>query len=121
MSAVLNDTCSNATTFRASEQANGRSTDANGDLAAVKSIAAFSSDAPGIHLGDSRILMGQRGVLNYGVAKPWSMSEMIEGRTAQGGLNATKEAYGEEYNTIHCPLPNRNRFTSVIAYSFTGR
>ncbi|WP_293001947.1 hypothetical protein [Nevskia sp.] len=32
-----------------------------------------------------------------------------------------KQAYGEEYSTIHVPLPLRGRLTSVIVYSATAR
>lgn len=121
MSPILNDICSNATQFSAEAARNGSNTNNMGDLATVKGIAAFGTNAPGIHLGDERILMGQRGVMSYTVAKAWSMSEPIEGRDENGVLNGTKQSYGEEYNAIKAPRPLANRFTSVLYYSASNR
>ena len=85
-------------------------------------MPAWSTNAPGIDLGDERILMGQRGTTHYRVAKAFSMSEMQEGRDPETGeMNGTKEAYGEEYNAIHTPKPLADRYTSVVVYSGTGR
>lgn len=121
MSNTLNDTCTNAEQFVASMKRSGSDTNAQGDLEMVKALPAFSTNAPATHLGDERIIMGQKGALTYTVVKPFTLSEMQEARDANGQLNGGKEAYGEEYNAIHCPKPIRNRFTSVLFYSKTGR
>lgn len=121
MSNTLNDTCTNAEQFIVSQRRDGTRTSVQGDLEAVKSLPAYSTNAPGTHLGDERILMGQRGALTYTVVKPYSLSEMQEARDSNGQLKGGKEAYGEEYNAIHCPKPIRNRFTSVLFYSASGR
>ncbi|MCM0151666.1 hypothetical protein KCN56_24230, partial [Photobacterium galatheae] len=121
MSNTLNDTCTNAEQFIVSQRRDGTRTNAQGDLEAVKSLPAYSTNAPGTHLGDERILMGQRGALTYTVVKPYTLSEMQEARDSNGQLKGGKEAYGEEYNAIHCPKPIRNRFTSVLFYSASGR
>ncbi|MEI8634726.1 hypothetical protein P4S72_27175 [Vibrio sp. PP-XX7] len=121
MSNTLNDTCTNAEQFVASMRRDGSQTNAQGDLEAVKALPAFATNAPATHLGDERILMGQRGTLTYTIVKPYSLSEMQEARDERGQLKGGKEAYGEEYNAVHCPVPIRNRFTSVLFYSATGR
>ena len=93
-----------------------------GDLEAIKALPAMSTNAPGIDLGDERILMGQRGTTTYTVAKAFALSEMIEGRDpTTGELNGTKEAYGQEFNSIHTPKPLADRYTSILVYSATNR
>ena len=121
MSPTLNDECTNAEQFAAERKRDGTNTNLSGDLATVKAIPAFGTNAPGIDLGDERIIMGVRNAMSYVVAKPWMMSQMIEGRDENGVLNGTKEAYGEEYNCIKSPKPLHNRYTSVLYYSFTSR
>ncbi|TAP37768.1 hypothetical protein EYR97_04865 [Alteromonas sp. KUL42] len=122
MSNTLNDMCTNAEQFVVSLKRDGSDTNGMGDLAAIKAMPAWSTNAPGIDLGDERILMGQRGTTHYRVAKAFAMSEMQEGRDPETGeMNGTKEAYGEEYNAIHTPKPLADRYTSVVVYSATGR
>lgn len=121
MSNTLNDTCTNAEQFIASMKRDGSETTSVGDLEKVKGINSWETNAPGIHLGDERILMGQPGTLSYTITKSFSLSEMIEARDANGNIIGGKEAYGEEYNSIHCPKPIRNRFTSVLFYSEANR
>lgn len=120
MSATLNDACTNATQFVSSFKRDGSDTTSSGDLAAIKSIPAYSTNAPGIHLGDERVLLGQKNVASYVVAKPFTTSAPIE-VMEDGHAVAKKVCYGEEYNVIKVPKPIRNRLTSVVAYSKTAR
>ena len=122
MSSTLNDTITNAEQFIEHFRRDGSSTNNDGDLASVKGIPAFGTNAPGIDLGDERILLGQRGIGAYTVAKPFVTGEPVELVDPSSGRPVGKKvAYGEEYNAITVPLPVRNRFTSVIAYSATAR
>lgn len=121
MSDTLNDECTNAEQFAASNKRDGTNTNLQGDLVAVKGLPVFGTNAPNIDLGDERILMGVSGTMSYVVGKPWTMSEVIQGRDANGDLNGTKEAYGQEFNCIKCPAPVKNRFTSVLYYSVGSR
>lgn len=121
MSPTLNDTISNAEQFVNLLGRNGSSTDGQGDLQAVKGIPTFGTNAPGIDLGDQRILLGQRGQLTYTVAKPFALGEPFEVVGGDGRPVGKKQAYGEEYNAIKLPTPIRNRLTSVLVYSFSGR
>lgn len=121
MSPTLNDTATNADQFVASMKRNGSDTNAQGDLAAIKDIPAYGTNAPGVDLGDERIIMGQRNVLGYTIAKPFVTGEPFELTGPDGHPIGKKAAYGEEYNAIAVPRPVRNRFTSVIVYSSTAR
>jgi len=121
MSPTLNDECTNAEQFAVERKRDGTNTNLSGDLSTVKANPAFGTNAPGIDLGDERIIMGVRNAMSYVVAKPWMMSQMIEGRDENGALNGTKEAYGEEYNCIKSPKPLHNRYTSVLYYSVSSR
>jgi len=121
MSPTLNDLASNAEQFVASLKRNGSDTSAQGDLQAIKDIPAFGTNAPGVDLGDERILMGRRGVAGYCVAKPFMTGEPFEQVNSQGQAIGKKMAYGEEYNAIVIPKPVRDRFTSVVVYSNSAR
>lgn len=121
-SPTLNDTATNAEQFTAQGKRNGSETTADGDLQAIKSVPAFSTNAPGVDLGDERMVIGQRGLLSYVVSKPFQFGEPFEARDgATGQPIGKKQAYGEEYNAIKLPTTLRGRLTSIIAYSFTGR
>lgn len=121
MSSTVNDTCTNARQFEASSQKNGTDTDNMGDLARVKGISAWKSDAPGVDLGDERILIGQRGTTSYSIAKPFVTGQPFEAVDSTGKAIGKKQAYGEEYSAIKTPVPVRNRMTSVIVYSAANR
>ena len=121
MSEVLNDVATNAEQFTTSGKRNGSDTDQGGDLTSIKSTAAYGTNAPGIDLGDERILMGQRNTTAYTIAKPWMMSEPQQARDEKGRLTGALESYGEEYNTVHTPKPVNGRYTSVLFYSFSNR
>lgn len=121
MSYTLNNTASNANNFEADSKRNGTDTDAMGDLQAVKGVPAFSSNAPGVDMGDERAILGQRGTLTYTVAKPFVTGQPFEAVDGNGFAIGKKQAYGEEYSAIKVPTPIRNRLTSVIAYSASGR
>jgi len=121
MSSVLNDKASNAETFTAQAARNGADTDAAGDLQRIKMIAAYGTDAAGIDLGVSRILMGPRGTLGLTIAKPWMIGPTFEAVGASGRPTGKRIAYGEQYVGLKVPTPIRDRLTSVIAYSATAR
>lgn len=121
MSPTLNDTLSNAEQFINEFKRNGTDNTTDGDLMKVKGIAAYGTNAPGIDLGDQRIVIGQRGTLTYTVAKPFALGEPFEAVGPNGKPIGKKQAYGEEYNAIKTPTPIRNRLASVLVYSFTNR
>ncbi|TCS35790.1 Mu-like prophage I protein [Paucimonas lemoignei] len=121
MSPVLNDTITNAEQFALQAKRNGTDTTPDGDLERVKGLPTYGTNAPGVDLGDERILIGQRGLLGYVVSKPFVTGQPFEAVDSQGRAIGKQQAYGEEYSAIKVPTPVANRMTSVLAYSFSGR
>jgi hypothetical protein len=122
MSYTLNNSCSQASQFESASKKSGTDTNNDGDLEMVKGLPAFSTNAPSIDLGDERAIIGLRGTLSYGIAKPFMTGDAFEAVDATTGKAiGKKQAYGEEYNAIKVPTPIRKQFTSIIAYSVTGR
>lgn len=121
MSPVLHDETTNADMFAASLKRDGTATSAMGDLERIKSVPAWGTNQPGINLGDERILIGQKGLLTYKIAKPYVLGEPFEAVDANGKAIGKKQSYGEEYSAIKLPTPLRGRMTSVLAYGFAGR
>lgn len=117
----LNDMITNAESFMEQYKRNGSDTDQDGDLGRIKSIPAFKTNAPGADMGSERVLIGQRGLLGYVVAKPFVTGQPFEAVDSTGAPIGKKQAYGEEYSAIKVPTPIANRMTSVLVYSFTGR
>ena len=121
MSSVLNNECTDAEQFTALGKRPDADITVSGDLEAIKTIPAFKTNAPGVHFGDQRGIMGQRNTLSYTIAKTFTLSQMIPTRNENGDLTGGQEVYGAEYSCIYCPLPLRNRFISVIYYSKLAR
>jgi len=122
MSETMNDTCTNARNFESSAKKNGTDTTAMGDLETVKGIPAWATNAPNIDLGDERIILGQRGLAGYTIAKPFTTGEPFEVvDPTTGQPTGQKQAYGEEYSAVKVPEPVANRITSVLAYSASTR
>lgn len=121
LSETLHNECTNADQFTFSYSKDGTSLTQMGDLADVKGTAAYGTNQPSTDLGTERILIAPRGHLAYTIAKPFTMGEPFEAVNSAGVPIGKKQAYGEEYSAIHVPAPIRNRVTSVLAYSFTGR
>lgn len=121
MSPTMNNTYTNADNFEAQTKRDGSNTNNDGDLDMVKGISSFGTNAPGIDLGDERTILGQRGTMTYTIAKPFVTGQPFEAVDSNGNAIGKKQAYGEEYSAIKVPTPIRNRLTSVLAYSFTGR
>lgn len=121
MSPVLNDTLTNATQFAAEMMRAGSNLGGSGDLATIKGISTFGTNAPGIDMGDDRIIMGQRGTLSYVVVKPFTTGIPFEAVDSNGLPTGERIAYGEEYNALHVPSPLQNRLTSIIVYDSDAR
>lgn len=119
---ALHNTITEAEQFEANSEKPGNGLDGSGDLQMVKGIPFWGTNQPGVDLEDSRILMGERGTSSYGIAKPFATGmpfEVIDPSTSKP--TGEKQAYGEEYSSIHTPLPLRGRLSSVIVYSATAR
>lgn len=121
MAHTLNDQITNADSFVAQSKRSGTDTTSGGDLATIKAVPAFSTNAPGIDLGEERVLLGQRGTLSYVVGKAFQTGAPFQAVDTNGKPTGQLQAYGEEYSAIHVPSPLRGYMTSLIAYSVTGR
>jgi hypothetical protein len=120
MSYMLNNEMSKAEQFALSYRRDGTATTLQGDLDSVKGLPVFDTNAPG-DFGDMRILLGQRGLTSYVIAKPYSMGTPFEAVGGHGMPTGEKIAYGEEYNAIYTPKSVRNRYTSILVYDSTTR
>ena len=120
MSYMLNNEMSKAEQFALSYRRDGTATTLQGDLDSVKGLPVFDTNAPG-DFGDMRILLGQRGLTSYTIAKPYSMGIPFEAFGEHGMPTGEKVAYGEEYSAIYTPKPVRNRYTSILVYDGATR
>ncbi len=120
MSYMLNNEATKAEQFAHSYRRDGTSTTLQGDLEAVKGLPVFDTNAPG-DFGDQRILLGQRGLTSYTIAKPYQMGNPFEAVDELGRPTGAKVAYGEEYSAIHTPKPVRSRYASILVYDSTQR
>ena len=121
MSEILHDTCTNARSFVSSQQRSGSGLTTTGDLESIKAIPAFSTNAPGVDLGDERILIGAVGVATYALAKPFETGRPFEALGSNMQPIGEQIAYGEEYSAVHIPTALAGRLTSVIAYDSDAR
>ena len=121
MSYTLNNSVTNANNFEADSKRNGTDTTSQGDLATVKGVGAFSTNAPSVDLGEERAIIGQRNVMTYTVAKPFVTGQPFEVTDANGYATGQKQAYGTEFSAMKVPTPIRGHLTSLIAYSVTAR
>lgn len=93
---------------------------AQGTLTPVKGVPQWDTNAPGLDLGDDRLILGRRGDFRYTVARPFSIGQPFE-KQENGRPVGKKIAYGEEYSSLIVPERLREGFTSVIPYSATAR
>lgn len=121
MSQTLDNAMTQATSFTAngSRTATGLSTD--GSVGQVKGLPIFNSTAPGIQLGDTRILLGERGNSRFRMVKPWSMNPLEQARNSAGAYIDAQDGFGTQWVVSHTPAQLKNSLTSVIVYSATGR
>lgn len=94
---------------------------AAGDLGSVRGVPNFKSFAPSLQLGDTRVVIGERGNTRYRMMKPWQMGELQDQRDSNGRFTGKKEAYGDQFVVLHTPTPLKGAYTSVVLYSATGR
>lgn len=116
---VLTNMITDAEQFSEASSRADSSISAQGNLQPVKGIPGWATDAPGIDLGDERMLLGQRANFWYTIAKTFQTGVPYELFDSNGMALGKKGAYGEEYSSLHIPKPLRSRFTSILAYSVT--
>jgi len=94
---------------------------ANGDLGRIKDVPTFRVAAPGIALGDQRIIMGERGSTKFRISKAWSMNQLENQRDNTGAFTGEKASYGDQFVILKTPDPLKRAYTSVVFFSTTGR
>ncbi|MDD2664367.1 MAG: phage protease [Dechloromonas sp.] len=121
MSGTLMTAIEQAESFGANFARPGTTLDQNGNLGAVKGIPGFKSYAPGLQLGDNRIVIGQRGLTRFRMLKPWALGQLQDQKDSNGRFTGKKEAYGDQFIALHTPSPLKAGLTSIVLYSATGR
>lgn len=121
MSGALDNALTQAESFRATGQrvATGLATD--GSVGFTKGIPTFNPSAPGLVMGDTRILVGQRGNTRFRMCKAFAMNPPEQARNAAGLFTDQQEGFGTQWVVSHTPTPLKNSLTSIIVYSATGR
>lgn len=121
MSGTVMTAVEQAGSFVANFKRNGTDLTADGNLGAVKGVANFKSYAPGLAMGDQRVILGERGITRYRMMKPWQMGQLENQKDANGRFTGKKEAYGDQFVALHTPVPLKAALTSIVLYSATGR
>lgn len=99
----------------------GTDLQADGNLGRIKDVPNFRTTAPGLYMGDQRVVIGERGVTRWRMMKPWSMNALENQRDSNGRFTGKKEAYGDQFVVLHTPTPLKAAYTSIVLYSSSAR
>lgn len=99
----------------------GTDLQANGNLGRIKDVPNFRTTAPGLYMGDQRVVLGERGVTRWRMMKPWSMNALENQRDSNGRFTGKKEAYGDQFVVLHTPVQLKAAYTSIALYSSSAR
>ncbi|MCB5187374.1 phage protease [Methylobacillus caricis] len=121
MSGSVMTTIEQARTFVATGERKGTSLDSEGNLGIVKGVPNFKTSAPGLQMGDQRVLIGERNLTRFRMLKPWSMGQLENQRDDNGNFTGKKEAYGDQFIVVHTPTPLKAGLTSIALYSAAAR
>ncbi|MBL8387004.1 MAG: hypothetical protein JNK17_02085 [Hydrogenophaga sp.] len=121
MSATLDNAVSQARSFEANASRVATGLAADGSLGQIKALATYNTSAPGLVMGDTRILVGERGNSRFRMVKPFSMNPLEQVRNSNGQFTDQREAFGTQWVMVHTPTQLKNSLSSVVVYSATGR
>lgn len=121
MSSTLDNAVTQARSFTANGSRAATGLNADGSVGQIKGLSVFNSTTPGIMLGDTRILLGERGNTRFRMVKSWSMNPLEQARNSAGAFIDAQEGFGTQFVACHTPTQLKNSLTSVIVYSATGR
>ncbi len=93
----------------------------NGNIGRIKDVAQYKATAPGLFMGDQRIIIGERGISRYRMTKAWTMGALENQKDSNGRFTGKKEAYGDQFVVLHTPTQLKAALTSIVLYSATGR
>lgn len=121
MSSTLDNALTQARSFTANGSRLATGLNADGSVGNIKGLSIYNSKVPGIMLGDTRILVGERGNTRFRLVKPWSMNPLEQARNSAGAYIDAQDGFGTQFVISHTPTQLKNSLTSVIVYSATGR
>lgn len=121
MSGALDNAITQADSFKANSSRVATGLAPDGSLGTTKGVPTFNSSAPGLVLGDTRILLGERGNTRFRMVKAFAMNPPEQARNAAGLYTDQQEGFGTQYVVSHTPKQLKNSLTSVIVYSAAGR
>jgi len=121
MSGTVMTSVEQADSFVESRARNGSSLAMDGNLGLIKDVPQFKAFAPGLNMGDQRVIVGERGQTRFRMAKPWAMGQMQDQKDANGRFTGKKEAYGDQFIFLHTPTQLKAALTSIVLYSGTAR
>jgi hypothetical protein len=121
MSSTVKTEVEQARSFVESFARNATTLDADGNLGTVKSVPNFRTTAPGLYMGDQRVVIGERGITRFRMMKPWSMGQLLDQRDSNGRFTGKKEAYGDQFIVLHTPTPLKAAYTTMSLFSTTAR
>lgn len=121
MSATLDNAVSQARSFEANASRVATGLAADGSLGQIKALATYNTTAPGLVMGDTRILVGERNNSRFRMVKPFAMNPLEQVRNSNGQFTDQREAFGTQWVMVHTPTQLKNSLSSVVVYSATGR
>lgn len=121
MSGTVMTTIEQARSFIESGARNGTNLDSMGNLGVVKGVPQYKGYAPGLAMGDTRVIVGERNLTRYRMAKAWTMGQLQDQKDSNGRFTGKKEAYGDQFVFLHTPSPLKAGLTSIVLYSGTAR
>lgn len=121
MSGALDNALTQADSFRANSARVATGLSADGSVGFTKGVPTFNPSAPGLVLGDTRIMLGERGNTRFRMCKAFAMNPPEQARNAAGLFTDQQEGFGTQYIVSHTPTQLKNSLTSIIVYSEAGR
>jgi len=121
MSGTVMTQIEQAKQFGANSRRNGTDLAADGNLGRVKDVPNFKTAAPGLWMGDQRVVIGERGQTRLRMTKPWALGDLENQRDTNGRFTGKKEAYGDQFVVLHTPTQLKRAYTSMVLYSAAAR
>lgn len=119
--ATLHADITDADNFTAQGAQAGTNTTGAGDLEKIKDMGMYRTNTGSV-LGEERLQLGVRGTTTWVVNKPFAMEgNLIDCVDSDGQPTGQKMAYGVEFSGLDTPVPNRDRYKAIIAYSAAER
>jgi hypothetical protein len=121
MSGTARTAVEQAKQFSANFSRPGTDLSADGNLGQIKSVPNFKTSAPGLNMGDQRVVIGERAVTRYRMMKSWTMGQLQDQRDSNGRFTGKKEAYGDQWVVLHTPTQLKAAYTSILLYGASAR